>query len=155
MGYNFIYFGKSFSFDMNNTDFKAEPVTDMNKYFDNLNWLPLHPKNKLLIVAKYIYSILKWRFSIYNITSTWVIQNLDSIAKEYTKRCLHLPHSANTRYHYLPVKRLGMKLILPPDAYNSNKLTTRNILKQCKNPEILDLYKATAPKATSKLTLKS
>ena len=49
---------------------KAEPVTDMNKYFDNLNWLPLHPKHKLLIIAKYIYSILRWRFSTYNITST-------------------------------------------------------------------------------------
>ena len=144
MGYNFIYFGKSFSFDMNNTNIKAEPVTDMNKYFDNLNWLPLHPKHKLLIIAKYIYSILKWRFSIYNITSTWVIQNLDSIAKEYTKRCLHLPHSANTRYLYLPAKRLGMKLILPPDAYNSNRLTTRNILNHI-----------SPPKATSKLTLKS
>ena len=32
MGDNFIYLGKSFSFDMNNVDLKAELVTDMNKY---------------------------------------------------------------------------------------------------------------------------
>ena len=39
-----------------------------------------------------------------------------------------------------------MKFTLPSDTYNSSQLTTRNILKQSKNPEIRDLYKATAPK---------
>ena len=52
MGDNFIYLGKSFSFDMNNVDIKAELITDMNKYFDVLNRLPLHPKHKLLIISK-------------------------------------------------------------------------------------------------------
>ena len=60
MGDNFIYLDKSFSFDMNNIDdIKAELVTDMNKYFDILNRLPLLPKHKLLIVSKYIYSKLR------------------------------------------------------------------------------------------------
>ena len=54
MGNDFIYPGKNFSFDLNNVDVKAELVTDMNKYFDILNWLPLHPKQKLLIISKYI-----------------------------------------------------------------------------------------------------
>ena len=39
-----------------------------------------------------------------------------------------------------------MKFTLPFVAYNSSQLTTRNILKHSKNPEIRDLYKATAPK---------
>ena len=59
MGDNFIYFGKNFSFDMNNVDVKAEFVTDMNKYFGVLNRLPLHPKHKLLIISKYVYSKLR------------------------------------------------------------------------------------------------
>ena len=45
-----------------------------------------------------------------------------------------------------------MKFTIPSDTYNSNQLTACNILKQSKNPEIRDLYKATVPK-TSKLTL--
>ena len=77
MGDHFIYLGKSFSFDMNNADIKAELVTDMNKYFHILIRLPLHPEHKLLIISKYIYSKLRWRFSMCNITSTWVIHNLD------------------------------------------------------------------------------
>ena len=39
-----------------------------------------------------------------------------------------------------------MKFILPSDTFNSSQLTTRNILKQSKNQEIRELYKATAPK---------
>lgn len=46
-----------------------------------------------------------------------------------------------------------MKFTLRSDAYNFSKLTTHKVLKQCKNPEIGDLYKATAPKAKSKQTL--
>ena len=49
---------------MNNVDVKAELVTDMNNYFEILNQLPLNLKDKLLIISKYIYSKLRWRFSI-------------------------------------------------------------------------------------------
>ena len=49
---------------MNNVDVKAELVTDMNKYFEILNQLPLNLMDKLLIISKYIYSKLRWRFSI-------------------------------------------------------------------------------------------
>ena len=52
MGNNLIYLGKSFSFDMNNDDIKLELVTDINKYFDIWNWLPLHLKHKLLNISK-------------------------------------------------------------------------------------------------------
>ena len=46
-----------------------------------------------------------------------------------------------------------MKFTLPSDTYNSSQLTTHNILKQSKNPEICDLYKATAPKYVEAYTL--
>ena len=41
MGDNLIYLGKSFSFDINNVDIKAELLTDMSKYFKVLNRLTL------------------------------------------------------------------------------------------------------------------
>ena len=65
MGDNFLYLGKSFSFDMNNVDIKAELASDMNKYFDMLNRLPLHPKHKSLIISKYIY--IKLRMEIFHL----------------------------------------------------------------------------------------
>ena len=50
---NFLYLDKSFSNDTNNVDIKAELVTDINKYFDILNRLPLHPKHKSFKVLSY------------------------------------------------------------------------------------------------------
>ena len=70
---------------MNNVDVKAELVTDMNKYFEILNQLPLNPKDKLLIILKYIYSKLRWRFSI-TLQMPWLyiiqIQLLKSTPKD-------------------------------------------------------------------------
>ena len=63
---DFIYSSKNVSFDLNNAAVKAELVTNKNKYFDILNRLPLHPKQKLLIFRS--ISKLRW-FSIYNISS--------------------------------------------------------------------------------------
>ena len=39
-----------------------------------------------------------------------------------------------------------MKFTLPSETYYSSQLTTRNIWKQSKNPEIHSLYEATASK---------
>ena len=88
IGESFIYLGKSFSFDMSTEHVKNELITDFNKYISILNQLPLHPKNKLQVISKFIYSKIRWRFSIYRLSETWVIQNLDSIIKEYVKRWL-------------------------------------------------------------------
>ena len=85
IGESFIYLGKSFSFDMSTEHVKNELITDFNKYISILNQLPLHPKNKLQVISKFIYSKIRWQFSIYRLSETWVIQNLDSIIKEYVK----------------------------------------------------------------------
>ena len=50
---NFIYLDKNFSVDTNNDDIKAELVTDINKYFDILNQLPLHSKHKSFKAISY------------------------------------------------------------------------------------------------------
>ena len=53
--------------------------------------------------------------------------------------------NANTRHCYLLVKRLGLKLILPSDTYNSSHVATQKIRKQSKNLEIGDWCKVEAP----------
>ena len=85
---------------------KNELITDFNNYTSILNQLPLHPKNKLQVISKFIYSKIRWRFSIYRLSETWIIQNLDSIIKEYLKRWLQLPQSANFRHLHLPISNL-------------------------------------------------
>ena len=85
IGESFIYLGRAFSFDMSTGHVKNELITDFNKYISILKQPPLHPKNKLPVISKFIYGKIRWRFSIYKLSETWVIQNLDSIIKEYMK----------------------------------------------------------------------
>ena len=140
IGESFIYLGKSFSFDMSRGHVKNELIIDFNQYVSILNQLLLHPKNKQLVISKFIYSKIRWRFSIYRLSETWVIQNLNSIIKEYAKRWLQLPQRANFRRLYLPTKQLGMKFSLPSDVYLASQLITRKILKASDSKEIQELY---------------
>ena len=66
---------------------------------------------------------------LYRLSKTRVIQNLDSIIKEYVKPWLQLPQSADFCHLYLPTKQLGMKFSLPSDVYLASQSITRKILK--------------------------
>ena len=35
---------------------KTELISDFNTYINTINRLPLHPKNKLNIITRYVYS---------------------------------------------------------------------------------------------------
>ena len=86
----FTYLGKTFSYTMSADKVKLELTSDFNLYIDTINRLLLYPKNKLNIITRYVYSKVRWRFSIYRLGETWVKQNLDSIVKEYVK-CFMYP----------------------------------------------------------------
>ena len=58
-------------------------VKDFNSYITKLDQLPLYPRNKMKVITIFIYSKMRWRLSIYDLSITWVIQNLDSIIKTY------------------------------------------------------------------------
>ena len=47
--------------------------------------LPLHLKNKILIYQRYVLSKLSWNLSIADMDITWVKQSLDSIFNQYVK----------------------------------------------------------------------
>ena len=78
---SFTYLGKMFSFEMKNDIIVTDLVKDFNSYITKLDQLPLHPRNKMKVITIFIYSKIRWRLSIYDLSITWVIQNLDSIIK--------------------------------------------------------------------------
>ena len=51
----------------------------MIKYVRIIEKLPLTPLNKISIVEVYVFSKLRWRFSVFDITETWVDKNMDKI----------------------------------------------------------------------------
>ena len=80
MGESFTYLGKQFNCDMKTSLIECELVCELVKLLEKIHALPLHPKNKIIIVMRYVYSKLRWRLSIYDFSQMWVVRNLDDKA---------------------------------------------------------------------------
>ena len=107
----------------------------MTKYLEKIDLLPLHPKFKIEIVQKYIYSKFRWSFSIYPLTVTWITQNIDNNINRYVRKWLQIPISGNITHLSLPRKKLGMNIKSAKDIYEA----VRRILKESKNQAIMEI----------------
>ena len=145
-GEEFTYLGKVFNYDMNIDTEKLRLAAELTKYLEKIDLLPLHPKFKIEIVQKYIYSKFRWSFSIYPLTVTWITQNIDNNINRYVRKWLQIPISGNITLLSLPRKKLGMNIKSAKDIYEACKLTVRRILKESKNDEIKQLWKLTSVK---------
>ena len=54
-------------------------INDMIKCVRIIDKLPLTPLNKISIVQVYVFSKLRCRFSVFDLTETWVDKNIDKI----------------------------------------------------------------------------
>ena len=106
---SFFYIGKQYSFGINPGKIKDT--------MDVIDSIPLHPRNKMMIVARYDYSKLRWNLSIFELSKTCTIQNLDSTVKTYVKSWLDLYRDASFRHLQLPIKKFGIKFLLSSDIY--------------------------------------
>lgn len=145
-GESFKYLGKEFTMHMNPEKEENQLKSDLREYVENIHRTPLHPKNKIAVITRYIYSKIRWRLSTNSFSFTWVKQNLDSIVIEYVKRWLNLHQGANTRHLFLPIGKLGIEFSLPSDIFKACQLVKRSILKSSKNQEIQELYKLSMKK---------
>ena len=93
-----------------------------------------------------MYSKIRWEFSIYDLSCTWVVQSLDSIIKLYVKHWLHLPQGANFDHITLPSNKTGLEFELPSQVYQYCKVSIRKTLRNSPNEDITLLYSLTKPK---------
>ena len=138
---SFVYLGKSFNFHMSIEEIKSDLLIDVNKYLDKINRLPLHPKNKIKIVTTYVMSKLRWRLTIYQLSETWICENLDNRIKYFIRQWLQIPRSSNINHLRLSVSQFGFGLQLFSDVYKFCKITVRSILKNSINSDIKELFK--------------
>ena len=83
IGEHFVYLGKQFNFGNSIENIKADLSKKAEMYVTTIDRLPLTTQNRLSIVNQYVYSKFWWDFSIYNLTETWVIQNIDNHIGKY------------------------------------------------------------------------
>ena len=140
---SFVYLGKEFSFDMSNKNMKNDLVR-LSDYLEKI--LSLHPKHKINIATKFVYSKLRWDPTIYDLPETWIAENLDNKVNCYIRKWLSIPVSDNVNQLCLNVKNLGIGLQLPSDIYRYNQITVRNILKYSKNQSMREPFEITVMK---------
>ena len=61
-----------------------------------------------------MFSKLRWRFSIYNISETLVAENIDNEINRYYRTWLQIPISSNITDLSLPKKMLGFNIKTAP-----------------------------------------
>ena len=139
----FKYLGKEFSYDMTTDFVEAELKEDMTSYLKTLDSLPLHPHHKVSVITKYIYSKLRWRLSIYSISETWTIQNLDNVVNKYIRKWLGMHVGANITHLTMPPKRLGLNFKSVFNILKQCNLSLRRLLSTSNNKDITDVYHLT------------
>ena len=78
--------------------------------------------------------------SIYDISETWVKENIDSYLNQLFRKWLQLPISANITHLQMPQSKLGLNITSAKKIYNECKLSVRRILKTSPNLEATKLY---------------
>ena len=89
---------------------------------------------------------MRWRFSIYDISETWIKHNIHSIISKYVRKWLQIPVCGNIIYLKLPKSDLGIDFSSASDIYLQCKLSIRRILKSSLNSDIQHLYAVTSSK---------
>ena len=144
IGESFCYLGRYFDFHMTDEDHKSEINDTLNNMLKEIDELPLHPKNKILLYNRYLLSKISWHFTVSDITKTWVNESLDNIACKYIRKWLELPISATISNVLLPCNKFGLNIILPSTKFLQCRTVSRQALKSSPNQEINRLWKETS-----------
>ena len=95
MNKSFTHLGKDFNMHMSNDHIKSKLESIIEQYLQITDRLPLHPLRKIEICQQFIFTELKWQFSIYNLNETWVAETLDNKFSKFYGRWLQNPVSGN------------------------------------------------------------
>lgn len=125
----FKYLGKEFCFSMETDFVKSDLEQDVSGYLEKIDILPLHPTNKCNVVTKYVYSKLRWRLSIYDLSETWVKQNLDNMVNKYVRKWFGIPVCGNISHVSLPPSNFGLNFKNVLQILKHCNLSTRRLLK--------------------------
>ena len=110
---SFRYLGRYFDFHMSNATHKSELCDILTSTVTKVDFLPLHPKNKIALYNRYLLSKLSWHFTVASLPKTWVCEYLENVVAQYICYWLDLPISATLRNIALPQNKFDVN-IQPP-----------------------------------------
>ena len=76
---SFRYLGKEFNFKMSTEQKEKYYIDELSKYLTKLNSVPLHPRQKITVINRYVASKIRWPLTIYSFSETWIKQTHNSL----------------------------------------------------------------------------
>ena len=146
----FEYLGKQFNFEMRINEVQEELEKRVISYLTVIDKLPLHPKSKIQILTRYVFSKIRWTLTIYEFPITWLKQKLDSSTLYYIRRWLKFHPGVNTMHLTLPLNQLGAGVTLISELFQKCLLSKRTLLKGSNSADVRKLYYLSAKKNTWK-----
>ena len=118
-----------------------DPVTTLMAQIDGI---PYHPTNKLLIYHRFVLSKISWHFPIASLGKTWVVEKIYNLVTSYIRQWLELPISATLSTLILPTSNYGINCILPSTKFQQCQTFIRNALKSSPSSDINLLWAKTS-----------
>ena len=143
-GDSFRYLGRYFDFHTSDTTHKSELCDILTSILTKVDFLPLHPKNKISLYNRYLLSKLSWHFTVASLPKSWVFEHLYNVVAQYIRKWLELPISATLSSIILPQNKFGLNIQLPSIKCIQCQTILRNALKNLQNEEIKKLLKSTS-----------
>ena len=126
---SFEYLGKKFNFEMKINEVQEELEKRVISCLTVIDKLPLHPKFKIQILTRYVFSKISWTLTIYEFPITWFKQKLDSSIQYYIRRWPKFHSGANTMHLTLPLNQLGAGVTVISELLQKCLLSKRTLLK--------------------------
>ena len=133
---SFEYLGKKFNFEMIISEVQEELEKRVISYLTVIDKLPLHPKFKIQILTRYVFSKIGWTLTIYEFPITWLKQKLGSSILHYIRRWLRFHPGVNTMHLTLPLNQLGAGVTLISELYHKCLLSKRTLLKGSSSADV-------------------
>ena len=147
IGSSFKYLGKLFNFEMDNNEEQAILVNRLSTFLKTISGLKVKVQMKLKILRNFIPSQFNFDLRVYDLSYTWIEQNLDSLTVKAVNDWLELPNgSCTAEFLQLPAKQRGYDIPSMKMTAQKLRLGIRFLLKHNKDDELRNIGQATSTK---------
>ena len=130
-GNSFKYLGKIFTYTLDNSEIKELLVTKVKHILDITSALKTPAQLKLKIIRQYLPSQINFDLRLYNLSYTWITNNLDSMITNHIRSWLNYPvNTCVAEIAHLPFSKGGLKIPSLRSIAEKHCLSVRASLKK-------------------------
>jgi hypothetical protein len=141
IGDHFVYLGRIFDASLNDDLAKRNITARLKILLKTISNLRIKPQTKLKIFSQFIPSQFAFDLKIYNLSNTWIADNLDSLCTSALREWIEAPISSCIKdWMIVPLSQCGLGIPSFQNRAESFRLQKRNALKNSMNENLRDLY---------------